>query len=204
MVTLGKAVTGAEARKAIASVKAYRECFAFGPDELKSYKGDPVRIVLSDERPIFRRQYRLAPVEKEAVQKKCMELWEAELIEKSTGPWAAATVAPRKKDVLGRWTEHLMCGDYRPVNTKTPFDVYPMPLPKEIFHAVGKSTVFSTLDLRSGYHQLPLAPEDRPKTAFWGIDKDGQERLYQWKVLPFGLKNARLNSRRLWIRPWLD
>jgi RNase H-like domain found in reverse transcriptase/Reverse transcriptase (RNA-dependent DNA polymerase)/Integrase zinc binding domain/Integrase core domain len=134
------------------------------------------------------------------VQKKCLELWEAKLIEESTGPWAAATVAPRKKDVLGQWTEHRMCGDYRPINTKTPFDRYPMPLPEDLFAAVGQATIFSTLDLRSGYHQLPLDSKDRCKTAFWGVNASGQDCLYQWKVLPFGLKNAPAEFQRVMDR----
>jgi hypothetical protein len=44
--------------------------------------------------------------------------------------------------------------------------------------------------LRSGYHQIGLREEDKEKTAFWGIDKDGKDWLYQWKFLPFGLKNV--------------
>jgi hypothetical protein len=83
-----------------------------------------------------------------------------------------------------------MCGDYRPVNRKTKSDRYPIPTPEELFDGVEKARVFSTLDLRSGYHQLPLRFEDRVKTAFWGVDDDGRNMLFHWKFLPFGLKNA--------------
>ena len=83
-----------------------------------------------------------------------------------------------------------MCGDYRPINRKTNSDLYSMPTPEELFDAVGHARVFSTLDLRSGYHQLPLMVDDRVKTAFWGVDQDGRDQLYHWKFLPFGLKNA--------------
>ena len=83
-----------------------------------------------------------------------------------------------------------MCGDYRPVNRKTKSDRYPMPMPEELFDAVGFSQIFSTLDLRFGYHQLPLLVEDWVKTTFWGVDQDGKDQLYHWKFLPFGLKNA--------------
>ena len=66
-----------------------------------------------------------------------------------------------------------MCGDYRPVNKKTKLNRYPMPTPEELFDAVGKARVFSTLDLRSSYHQLPLRIEDRVKFSFCRVDEDG-------------------------------
>jgi hypothetical protein len=46
------------------------------------------------------------------------------------------------------------------------------------------------LDLGFGYHQLPLREGDKVKLTFWGIDPHGKDCLYQWKFLPFGLKNA--------------
>jgi hypothetical protein len=52
---------------------------------------------------------------------------------------------------------------------------YTMPAPKENFEAIGYAKVFSTLDLRSGYHQIGLREKDKEKTAFWGIDKDGKD-----------------------------
>ena len=75
-----------------------------------------------------------------------------------------------------------------------------MPTPEEIFEFVGHSKVFSTLDLRSGYHQLPVRMKDKYKTAFWGIDEFGKDRLYQWKFLPFGLKNAPAEFQRVMDR----
>ena len=63
-----------------------------------------------------------------------------------------------------------MCGEYRPVNRNIKSDRYPMPILEELFDAIGFSWVFSVLDLRSGYHQLPLFAGDRMKTAFRGVD----------------------------------
>jgi hypothetical protein len=60
--------------------------------------------------------------------------------------------------------------------------------------------VFNTLDLRSGYHQIGLREKDKEKTAFWGINKDGKDRLFQWKFLPFGLKNAPVEFQRVMDR----
>jgi hypothetical protein len=77
----------------------------------------------------------------------------AELIELSYGEYACATVMSNKEDIFGNWTEKRMCGDYRPVNRKTKSNRYPMPMPEELFNALGFSRIFNTLDLRSGYHQ---------------------------------------------------
>jgi hypothetical protein len=97
---------------------------------------------------------------------------------------------PSKKDIYDNWTEKRMCGDYRRINKFTKSDRYAMPIPEENFEAIGHAKVFSTLDLRSGYHQIGLREEHKEKTTFWRIDTDGKDRLYQWRFLPFGLKNA--------------
>ena len=121
----------------------------------------------------------------------------ARLIELSNGEYVCTMVMPLKKDVFGNCIEKQMCRDYRPVNRKTKSDCYPMPILEELFDAIGFSRIFSTKDLRSGYHQLPLLVEDRMKTAFWGVDHDWNNQLYHWKFLPFGLKNAHAEFRSL-------
>jgi hypothetical protein len=60
--------------------------------------------------------------------------------------------------------------DYRALNSRTPTDHYLRPTPEEIFDAFTDSTVFTTLDLRMGYHQIRIAEEDCCKTAFWCLD----------------------------------
>ena len=92
----------------------------------------------------------------------------------------------RKKDEEGNYTDFRQCGDYRPLNQETPLDRYPLPGIEDIFNQMGGGTIFSKLDLRSGYHQTPLRHEDRAKTTFWGANKI----LWEWLVVPFGLKNA--------------
>jgi hypothetical protein len=56
------------------------------------------------------------------------------------------------------------------------------------------------LDLRFGYHQLPLKEGDKVKTTFWGINPHGKDCLYQWNFLPFGLKNALMKFRKVMDR----
>jgi hypothetical protein len=106
-------------------------------------------------------------------------------IRPSTSEWAAPVTMLPKKDENGNWTLKRPSVDYRALNSKTPTDHYPLPTSEDIFDALSDSTVFTTLDLRMGYHQIRIAEEDCCKTAFWCLNG-----LYEWTVVPFGLKNA--------------
>ncbi len=83
-----------------------------------------------------------------------------------------------KKNISSNWIECHMCGDYHSVNKWTRLDKYVMPLPKEIFDSIKQAKVFSSLNLKSGYHQLLLREGDKVKTSFWGINPHGKDCLY--------------------------
>jgi hypothetical protein len=178
------------------------DCFAFDLHDLRVLKGQEVRITLTDDAPIYRKPYKYSDAERKMIQARTMELVEARLVELAPPDYeyASAMVMPSKKDIYSNWTEKRMCGDYRRINKFTKSDRYAMPTPEENFETIRHAKVFSTLDLRSGYHQIGLKEEDKEKTAFSGIDKDGKDRLYQWKFLPFGLKNAPVEFQRVMDR----
>jgi hypothetical protein len=92
---------------------------------------------------------------------------------------------PTKKDSTRLWIKKRVCGDYRPLNLVTPHDKYPMLIPEEIFDSIGDSNIFTIVDLRQGFNQTVLIAKDRKKTTFHGSNK-----LWEWFVMPFGLKNA--------------
>jgi hypothetical protein len=77
-------------------------------------------------------------------------------MELSHGEYALATVMPTKKDVHGNYTNRRMCENHRLINRQTKSDKYAMPTLEEIFDVVGHARVFSTLDIRAGYHQLSI------------------------------------------------
>jgi hypothetical protein len=98
----------------------------------------------------------------------------------SSSEYACHVTLLAKKDGSRRF-----CGDYWPLNAQTRRDSFPMPLVEDVIDQLGNSTWFTALDLQSGFWQIRMAPEDVKKTAL--ITKTG---LYDWTVMPFGLKNA--------------
>jgi hypothetical protein len=92
---------------------------------------------------------------------------------RNTGP----ITMPPKKDEFGNWTIKRPCCDYRMLNKVLVTDRYVLPTPEDIFDNIKDAGVYTTLDLRWGFHQVRVAEEDIPKTAFWGLD--GSKVLYR-------------------------
>jgi len=90
-----------------------------------------------------------------------------------------------KNDSARVWTKKRMCGDYRPLNLVTPQNKYPMPIPEELFDSIGDSNIFTIMHLRQGFNQIMLVVKGYKKMTFHGSNK-----LWEWLVMPFGLKNA--------------
>ncbi len=85
-----------------------------------------------------------------------------------------------------------MCGDYRPLNLVTPQNRYPMPIPKELFDNIKDLNIFTIMDLKQGFNQIVLVAKDRKKMTFHGSNK-----LWEWLVMPFGLKNSLVFFQRV-------
>jgi hypothetical protein len=110
--------------------------------------------------PISKRAYRVSGPELVELKKQIYELSEKGYIRPSTLPWATPMLFV-EKDGTKR-----MCIDYRALNEVTIKNKYPLPRIEDLFDQLRGVSVFSKIDLRSGYHQLGIRPSDIPKTAF--------------------------------------
>jgi hypothetical protein len=122
---------------------------------------------------------------------------DASLVELLRGEYVSAIMMLAKKNIFGNWSEQHMCEEYRLLNKRTHPNKYAMPLLEEIFDALGWAKVFNTFDLRFNYHQLSLKEGDKVKMTFCGIDPHKKDYLYQWRFLPFGLKNAPIEFQKV-------
>ncbi|GJT19679.1 reverse transcriptase domain-containing protein [Tanacetum coccineum] len=128
--------------------------------------------------PVARAPYRLAPSEMKELAEQLQELTDKGFIRPSSSPWGAPVLFVKKKDGSFR-----MCIDYRELNKLTVKNRYPLPRIDDLFDQLQGSSIYSKIDLRSGYHQLRV--RDILKTAF--RTRYGH---YEFQVMPFGLTNA--------------
>ena len=147
--------------------------------------------------PPSRPTFRLSATELVELKKQLEELTKSGFIQPSKSPFGAPILFVKKKDGTMR-----MCVDYRALNNITIKNSYPLPRVDELFDRLQGARYFSKIDLRSGYHQIRIADEDVPKTAF--RTRYGH---FEFLVLPFGLTNAPGTFMHLMheaFRPFLD
>ncbi|KAK8980910.1 hypothetical protein V6N11_048039 [Hibiscus sabdariffa] len=154
------------------------------PEELPGLPPDrEVEFVIethADSAPVSISPYRMAPKELKELKTQLQELLDRGFIRPSTSPWGAPVLFVKKKDESLR-----MCIDYRQLNKMTVKNKYPLPRIDDLFDQLRGATVFSKIDLRSGYYQLKVREQDVLKTAF--RTRYGH---YEFLVMPFGLTNA--------------
>jgi hypothetical protein len=131
--------------------------------------------------PPFRPMYRLSPLEYSKLQKQVSAFLEAGILEPSKSPYGAPVLFVPKPNGRGL----RLCVDYRALNSITVKNRYPIPRIDDLLDAVSGAKFFTSLDLTSGYHQVLISKEDRPKTAF-----RTPMGHFQFKVLIEGLTNA--------------
>ncbi|CAK1587301.1 unnamed protein product [Parnassius mnemosyne] len=145
-------------------------------------------IDTGEHMPVTQRQYPFSPHIMQELEKEVDEMLAKDIIEPSFSSWRSPVLLVKKASGSNR-----LCLDSRQLNKTTKNDSYPLPRVTSILDSLKNAQYLSTLDLKSAFWQIPLETTSKEKTAF-GLPGKG---LFQFKVMPFGLKNASQTQQRL-------
>ena len=172
-------------RKELAEViTQYREVFPDVPSKTNLIEHD---VDVGDSAPIKQHPYRVSPMKKELLDKEVQYMLKNDIIEESQSNWSSPCILVPKHDGGFRF-----CTDFRKVNDKTKSDSFPIPRIADCIDQIGNAKFVSTFDMLKGYWQVPLTQRAREISAF--VTPSG---LYQYKVMPFGMKNAPATFQRM-------
>ena len=168
-------------------LKKYQHLFAHDETQLPGTTAIEHVINVTDVTPLRQKAYRVPASLRKALDDKLDTLLDAGIITPSCSPWASPLVLVKKPDNSIR-----PCVDYRKLNAVTVADSYPLPRVDESMECLSGAKYLTTLDLHSGFMQVPVAEESKQYTAF--ITSRG---LFEFNYLPFGLRNAPATFSRL-------
>ena len=172
-------------RKELAEViTQYREVFPDVPSKTNLIEHD---VDVGDSAPIKQHPYRVSPIRKELLDIEVQYMLKNDIIEESQSNWSSPCILVPKHDGGFRF-----CTDFRKVNDKTKSDSFPIPRIADCIDQIGNAKFVSTFDMLKGYWQVPLTQRAREISAF--VTPSG---LYQYKVMPFGMKNAPATFQRM-------
>ena len=174
----------------------YGEAFSKNNEDIGRTKLVKIDIDTGDSPPVSSRPYTLPLKHYEWVQREIESLERAGVITKSMSKWASPIVVVPKKSAPGEPLKRRLCVDFRKVNelqqevitagkTKGQISIHPLPKIDEMYVKLKGAKVFSTIDLRSGYHHIALGKSSRAKTTF--VIPFGK---YEFLMVPFGLAQA--------------
>ena len=144
-------------------------------------------IKTEDAIPVTQPYRRIPPNQYQEVKEHIQKLLDSSIIRESHSPYASPIVLVRKKNGSLR-----LCVDYRKLNSRTQKDSFPLPRIDESLGALNAAQWFTTLDLASGFNQVAVEEEDKPKTAF-----TTPFGLFEYNRMPFGLCGAPATFQRL-------
>ena len=160
--------------------------FSLGPTDLGRTHVLKYDIITKGD-PVKQFAYKESKREREVVHEEVRKMLDAGVMKPSYSPWASPVVLVEKKDASTRF-----CVDYQRLNAVTKKDTYPLPRIDDTLDQLEGASIFSSLDMASGFWQVPLTDAAKEKTAF--VCREG---LFEFETMPFGLCNATSTFQRL-------
>lgn len=185
-IEVGDQLGSEQTEELVDLVREYREVFSDG-SRLGCTSKVKHKIELTDPTPFEYPLRRLAYKEKDLIQEQIKDMIDKEVITESQSPFSSPMVLVKKRDGSTRF-----CIDFRKLNSRTKKWVFPLPNQEDILEAGSGAEYFTTLDLNSGYWQLPMDEESRQYTAFSTYDNH-----YEFLRMPMGLSNAAASFSKL-------
>lgn len=179
-IKCGDCLSEPQKRELVNLLSKYKNSFSSGLKDLGFTTATEMTIELTDSTPVVYRPYRLSYTERQRVKEMVQDMRDSDIIRESSSSYASPIVLVNKKT-----GDKRLCVDYRALNRKTKREHYPLPRIEDQLDRLSGSMLFVTLDLASGYYQIPIAEQSRDKTAF--VTPDGQ---FEFNRMPFGLVNA--------------
>ena len=181
-----------QAEKARSLLREYHDIFSLEKHDTGHTKAAKHKIVLKDpDTPPFKERFhRIPPPQLDEVRAHLKMMLDAGVIRPSNSPWCNAVVLVRKKDGSLRF-----CIDFRRLNSLTVKDSHPLPRICETLESLAGVAHYTTIDMNSGFWQVPMDDESKQYTAF----TLGSMGLYECKSMPFGLCNALPTFQRLML-----
>ena len=179
---------GPNKRMLLALLARYRDVLALPGEPVgRTHLTELSLKLIQGAKPIALAPYKIPHSKEETLDREIQSLLSQGLIRPTVSPWAAPVVLVAKPDGSTR-----LCVDYRKLNALTEADNYPLPVIDDLLMDIGRSKIFSQIDLLQAYHQVPLAEGTGPMTAF-----KTRKGHYEYTVAPFGLKQMPAVFQRL-------
>ena len=181
-----------QAEQAHSLLKEYHDIFSLEKHDMGHTNATKHKIVLKDpDTPPFKEHFRrIPPPQLDEVREHLRLMLDAGVIWSSNSPWCNAVVLIRKKD-----GSLCFCIDFRKLKSLTVKDSYPLPRMCETLESLAGAAHYTTIDMNSGFWQVPMDEESKQYTAF----TLGSMGLYECKSMPFGLCNAPPTFQRLML-----
>ena len=178
--TVTKLLSMEERNRLCNVLEQYHSTFSLDEGERGETNLVEFNIDTGESTPINQVARRVPFAARQEIAAQLSKMQEEGVIQPSKSPWASPVVLVRKRDGSLRF-----CVDYRALNSVTKPDVFLLPRIDDLLDKLGRAKYFTTLDLKSGYWQIKVDTTSQEKTAF--VTHRG---LYEFRVMPFGVKNA--------------